>query len=117
MIKGILKKLSQLTRYYPNVEKFVLERKKPIIVILTVIFLSIFEIEIWNRISDFWFYCTYRANKNWVNEFIVTCTIMLLYEIKTIIDNRSKNNKKKGVMLIKRFLFLYPFYGLFLLLI
>ena len=42
---------------------------------------------------------------------------MLLYKIKTIIDNRSKNDKEKGVMLIERFLLLFPFYGLFLLLI
>ena len=38
MINGILRRFSQLTRYYPNVEKFVLERKKPIIVSLTVFF-------------------------------------------------------------------------------
>ena len=49
--------------------------------------------------------------------FIVACIIMLLYKIKTIIDNRSKNDKEKGVMLIERFLLLFPFYGLFLLLI
>ena len=109
--------MSQLTRYYRNVEKFLLERKKTTIVSFTVIFLSIFKVKIWNRISDFWFYCTYRANKNWVNAFIVASIIMLLYKIKTIIDNRSKNDKEKGVMLIERFLLLFPFYGLFLLLI
>jgi hypothetical protein len=101
--------LSQLTRYYKNVEKFVLERKKPIIVSLTVIFFSTFKVKIWNRISDFWFYCNNRANKNWVNVFIVECIIVLLYEIKTIINNKSKNNKEKGVMLIERFFVLMPF--------
>ena len=101
--------MSQLTRYYKNVEKFVLERKKPIIVSLTVIFLSTFKVKIWNRISDFWFYCNNRANKNWVNAFIVECIIVLLYEIKTIINNKSKNNKEKGVMLIERFFVLMPF--------
>ena len=84
--------MSQLTRYYKNVEKFVLERKKPIIVSLTVIFLSTFKVKIWNRISDFWFYCNNRANKNWVNAFIVECIIVLLYEIKTI---KVKTIKKK----------------------
>ena len=109
MIKRILRKLSQLTRYYPNVEKFLLERKKPIIVSLTILFFSIFGVEIWNKISDIWFYLTYRANKNWVNAFIVACIMMLLYEIKTIIDNKSKNNKEKKVMLIERFFVLIPF--------
>ena len=82
MINDVLRRLSQLTRYYPNVEKLVLERKKRIIVSLTILFFSIFGVEIWNQILDIWFYCTYIANKNWVNTFIVACIIMLLYEIK-----------------------------------
>ena len=101
--------MSQLTRYYRNVKKFLLERKKTTIVSFTVIFLSIFKVKIWNRISDFWFYCTYRANKNWVNAFIVASIIMLLYKIKTIIRDKSKNDKEKGVMLIERFFVIMPF--------
>jgi hypothetical protein len=109
-MKSIFKKLSQLTRYYPNVEKFVLERKNPIIFILTIIFLSIFGTEIWNRISDFWFLCTYRANKNWVNAFLVSCVLMLLYELKTIITNKNKDEKEKVVTISERIYVLIPFF-------
>lgn len=109
-MNAILKKLSQLMRYYPNVEKFVLERKKPIIVILTIIFLSIFGVKIWEDISDLWFICTYRANKTWVNAFIISCVIMLLYEIKILITNKNKKEKEKTVTITERIYVLIPFF-------
>jgi hypothetical protein len=34
---------------------------------------------------------------------------MLLYEIRTVINNKSKNDKEKGVMLIERFFVIMPF--------
>jgi hypothetical protein len=108
-MKSILKKLSQLTRYYPNVEKFILERKKPITYISTIIFLTIFGAEIWEKISYFWFINTYRVNKNWVNAFLVTCVLMLLYEIKTVINNQNKNEKEKVVTIMERIYALAPF--------
>ena len=108
-MRSIIKKLSQLMRYYPNVEKFVLERKKPIIYISTIIFLSIFGVEIWEKISYFWFLCTYRLDKNWVNAFIVACVLMLLYEIKTILNNRNKKEKEKVVTITERIYVLIPF--------
>ena len=92
-MKAIIKKLGQLMRYYPNVEKFVLERKNPIIFISTIIFLSIFGTGIWESISDFWFMVTYRVNRIWINAFLVSCVAMLLYEINTIINNRNKKEK------------------------
>ena len=108
-MKAIIKKLGQLMRYYPNVEKFVLERKNPIIFISTMIFLSIFGTEIWQRGSDFWFMVTYRVNKIWINAFLVSCVIMLLYEINTVINNRNKKEKEKIVTITERIIVLIPF--------
>jgi hypothetical protein len=108
-MKAIIKKLGQLMRYYPNVEKFVLERKNPIIFISTIIFLSIFGTGIWESISDFWFMVTYRVNRIWINAFLVSCVAMLLYEINTIINNRNKKEKEKVVTIAERIIVLIPF--------
>jgi hypothetical protein len=108
-MKSIIKKLKQLTRYYPNVEKFVLERKNPIMLISTIIFIIIFGGEIWEKMSNFWFMITYRVNKNWINAFLVSCVVMLLYEINTVINNRNKKEKEKVVTILDRIIALIPF--------